>query len=170
MDIHISCTEYVELNSLQEVLKKLSVATSILVTKALSMKVIKPYGAWHLGFLEIKSGALSVHHWIAVFTLVTSKLSQNVFKMCLVKHILNDGVNLISNYWICLCIFQLPFITSVVSNCPHPFQERDTFDLGWGKRTMLRIVVRFLGLFMECLSVVLFFFFFPWEMTCHEIK
>lgn len=102
MDIHISCTDYVELNSLQEVLKNLTVATSISVTKPLSVKAIKPYEAWHLGFLEIESGALSVQHWIAVFTLVTSKLSQDVFKMCLVKRTLNDGINLTSNYWICL--------------------------------------------------------------------
>lgn len=161
MDICISCTEYVELHSLQEVLKKLTVATSILVTKLLSVKAIKPYEAWHLGFLEIKSGALSVQHWIAVFTLVTSKLSQDVFKACLVKHILNDGINLTSNYWICLCIFKLLLIASVVSSCPHPFQERETFDLGWEKRTMLRMVVWFLGLFVEWLFVVLHFFFFP---------
>lgn len=162
MGICISCTEYVELNSLQEVLKNLTVATSILVNKLLSVRAIKPYEAWHLGFLEIKSGALSLQHWIAVFTLVTSKLAQDVFKTCLVKCILNDGINLSSNYWICLCIFEPLFIISVVSNCPHPFQERETFDLELEKGTMLRTVVRFLGLFVECLFVVLsFIFVFP---------
>lgn len=171
MDIHISCTDYVELNSLQEVLKNLTVATSISVTKPLSVKAIKPYEAWHLGFLEIESGALSVQHWIAVFTLVTSKLSQDVFKMCLVKCTLNDGINLTSKYWICLCIFKLLFITSVVSNSPHPFQERETFDLGWEKRTMLRTVARFLGLFVECLfcGSLLIFFFLGDEMLWKQI-
>lgn len=58
MDIHISRTEYEELNSLLEALKKVFAATSSLVTELLSVKAIKPYEAWHLGFLAIDSGAV----------------------------------------------------------------------------------------------------------------
>jgi len=60
VDIHISCTEYVAPNSLLKALRKLVAATGSSVMKLLSVKADKPYEAWHLGFLGIKSRAISV--------------------------------------------------------------------------------------------------------------
>lgn len=55
----VSCAEYVALNSLLEALGKVIAAMSSSVTKLLSVKAIKPCEAWCLGFLAIKSRAIS---------------------------------------------------------------------------------------------------------------
>lgn len=109
VDIHISCTEYVELSFLPEVLRK--AATSSSVTKLLSVEAIELYEAWCLGFLAIESEVISVQYWIAIFTSVISKLSQEAFfGKSLVKSILEDLINLTSNYRTSFCISMLLLI------------------------------------------------------------
>lgn len=154
MDIYISHAECVAPNSLLEVLRKLAAATSSWMMKLLPVKADKPYEAWHLGFLGIKSGAISVQFWIAVFTSMTPKLPRCIFQKPLKCFL---GTSLVSHK-----VMKFAYVSSgslllasVANISLNPFQDRWTQDCVWGGKALCWQLVKLLGVLL-------------WEMRCHE--